>query len=119
VFALQGGMDRAALHAGVEPVLYDFAQWLDAGDGGRRSPARPHRRSERRIIGQLGTGGQPAPAVRQRAQLAELVAAHEARARDLAHGVARAQPHERLSVLEHLDPSATHRTGLPSKKLGR
>jgi transposase len=44
----------------------------------------------------------------RRWQFGDLVAAQQAAARDLARRVARAQPDEHLSVLEHLDPSAPH-----------
>jgi len=46
--------------------------------------------------------------LRQARQLGELVTAQQAAARDLTRRVARAQPHEHLSELEHLDPSASH-----------
>jgi len=114
VLAFERGVDRAALHAGVEPALHDFAQGLGAGDGGGRSFARRHRLGDGFVAGQLGGGVEPAVRLREPQQLARLVPAQEAAARDLARRVARAQPHEHLSVLEHLDPSATH-GGPPSK----
>lgn len=68
------------------------------------------------VVGNVGAGVQPALRHGHGAQLAELVAAHQAAARDLAHGVAGTQPHEHLSVLEHLDPPAAHGEHLLGKR---
>jgi len=115
VLALEGGVDRAALHAGVEPALDHLAQRLDVGDGGGRSLAGLHRLGDGLVLGQRGAGIQPAERLRDPHQLVGLVATQEAAARHLARRVARAQTHEHLSELEHLDPSATHRAALRAK----
>jgi len=53
------------------------------------------------------------------AQRGQLVAAHQPAAGDLAHGVAGAQPHEDLSVLEHLDSPAAHGSHLLRQKAAK
>ncbi|MBI3759122.1 MAG: hypothetical protein HY269_05135 [Deltaproteobacteria bacterium] len=67
----------------------------------RRWTAGLHCLGDGLVVGQFGAGVEPPVRLRDPHQLGELVAAQQAAARDLARRVARAQPHEHLSELEH------------------
>ena len=109
-------MDGAALHARIEPALDHRAVRLDAGDDRAGHLASLAKRGhDHCVVGHVSSRVEPAVLQGQRTQLAELVAAHQARACHLAHGIARAQPHEHLSVLIHLECPASHGATLLSK----
>jgi hypothetical protein len=78
VLAPERGVDGAALHASVQPGLDGRAVRLDAGDGGAGTPARAERGDDGLVVGNVGAGVQPALRHSDGAQLAELVAAHQA-----------------------------------------
>jgi len=87
----------------------------------RRDRARCHarwrqRRAQHRVVGQRLRRIQPAHLLGALAQLADLLAAHQPRPRDVAIGIALAQPHQNLSILEHLESPSAHRT--PPDKSG-
>ena len=78
------------------------------GDNNRRVTfLREATRHEHPVVGHSTSRVEPAVLQGNRAQLAQLVAAHQARACHRAHGVARAQPHEHMSVLKHLKSLAS------------
>lgn len=118
VFAPEGGRDGAALHARVEPALDHRTVGLDAGDGRTRHLAPLAQGGhDHGVVGRVRRRVKPAMLKGDCAQLAQLVADHQARACHLAHRVSRAQSHEHLSVLNHLECPASHWVALLSRSL--
>jgi len=116
MFALECGVDGAALHAGVKPTFDHLAMWLNTGDSGAGPTALTHRAGDGLVVGDLRLRIKPALLLRHRAQHCQLVAPHQPRAGQLAYGIARAKAHEHLSVMKHLESPTTHGNHLPGKK---
>ena len=116
VFALECSVDGAPLHAGFKPAFDDLAVRLNTGDGGTGPTALTHGAGDGLVFGDLRLWIEPSSLLRQRAQHCQLVASHQPRAGQLAHGIARAKTHEHLTVLKHFESPTTHGNHLPGKK---